>query len=361
MLRNALIFFTACIGLICLIMFATTYRPIYQSPSQLTQQSYGTVQLQTAELGELAIGASGIVAGDAKGSLHHFPLPLNAEKRIIFPLSVHAISAPILDYNGTCYVGDEAGMFHAYNLDQGLKWTYKTGNRITVGAVYAEGLILVGSYDQKLYALTPDLGQLIYTVECDSFINSTPVLSKSGKNIFLGSCDGTIRRINTKTGEITGRIDLFSPIPDSPILYDDTLYVVTHGGKLVAIKTDSFELHYEIELHSSFTSSPYVTDRFIFLTDTKGQITVHTREGGNILSVLEDKDEMTPLKASRHGEYYAVSTRGKLHQYIRQEDQWVCKHIHDFQTDCKSSCVIFGNICFIKDTNGGLYYYKVSP
>ena len=225
----------------------------------------------------------------------------------------------------------------------------------------ANGIVLVGSYDQKLYAFNPEDGKLLYVVDCESFINGSPVLTESGETVFLGSCDGVIRKINTKTGEITGRIDLQSPIPASPVLYDGILYAVTHGGSLVAIETEPFILLYEMALPSSYTSSPYVVDSLICLTDDDDHITVYSRDNGEIIAVLEDKEDMTPLQAGAMSDYYAVSRRGKLYQYRMNNEGLSRVLLHDFQSDCRSSCKLMDYSIIFADESGGLYFYKVSP
>jgi outer membrane protein assembly factor BamB len=319
------------------------------------------MQFSTYGLGEFTVGSNGIIAGNSKVELCIFPSISDKTQKMILPLSKHAIIAPVLEHDGTCFVGDEDGVFYAYDLKTGLKWTYQTGNKIAGGAVRGKDVILVGSYDQKLYALAPQDGTLLFTVECDSFINSSPILSESGDTVFLGSCDGAIRKINAKTGKITSQIDLSSPIPASPVLYDGVLYAVTHVGSLVAIQAEPFTLLYKMEVSSSYTSSPYAVDTFIFLTDDDGRITIYSRGNGKRLSVLEDTEKMTPLRTGNHSDFYAVSRRGKLYRYRKSNEGWNRDLLNDFQTDCRSSCQLFGHSIIFADDSGGLYFYEVSP
>ena len=169
-----------------------------------------------------------------------------------------------------------------------------------------------------------------------------------------------IRRIDTISGEITGQIELSSPIPASPILYDNILYAITHNGTLVAISTDRFEILYQNKNPGSFTASPYPSGQYIFLTDTQGHINIHSRHDGQFIAVFEDEIEMTPLQASRSNQYYAVSSHGKLVQYTMVKNHWQRQILHDFKTDCQRSCILFNQICFITDDSGGLYFYEVS-
>ncbi|MFG0250677.1 MAG: PQQ-binding-like beta-propeller repeat protein [Phycisphaeraceae bacterium JB051] len=355
-----LIILTAFLGIVCLSLFVSTRTNRLSNEPHTMTLPFGAIQLLTSELGELTACPSGIIAGNSNGEIQVFTsLKANTTGKI-YKLSNNPISAPVLEHHNVYYVGDEQGIFYAFDPQSGIKWTYQTGNKIMGGAIYANGKILVGSYDQKLYAFDPDNGTLNYTVECDSYINGRPVLSESKDMIFLGSCDGMIRRINTKTGEITGQIALSSPIPSSPTLQQDMLYAITHNGTLAAINTNTFEIQYQKNNLGNYTSSPYTTEKFIFLTDTNGHINVYSRVDGSFISIIEDQQKMTPLMASNNSHYYAVSIEGKLFAYSKQNDEWEREFIHDFQTDCQHSCSVFEETCLISDTSGGLYFYEVS-
>jgi outer membrane protein assembly factor BamB len=359
MIRKILITITALIGILFIILFLWMKTPVQITPLKAAPR-FGTIQLGTSELGEPAYVSGKIVVGNAKGELRVFKSVSAGALAEVIPMSKSAIIAPVFMKNNVCFVGDEDGKFWAYDLAKGIKWTYKTGNKITGAAQWYDDLILVGSYDQNLYAFEPESGKLRYKVECESFINGSPVCSESAKAIFFGSCDGILREIETESGKVVGEIDLGSPIPASPVLYDDILYLLTHDGELVAVRTKPFSILYRMKLSGAYVSSPYIFDEFVFLTDSNGGITVHSRSDGKRLAILEAKENMTPLQTGDQSGFYAVSNRGKLYRYQLHNGQWARDLLHDFQTDCRRSCRLFGEALIIVDENGGLYFYEVS-
>lgn len=360
MTGKLLILITALTGVLFIGLFFWM-KPAPPTPSVKTKPRFGTIQLGTSELGEPVYVSGRIIAGNSKGELCIFKsVSIGAQVKVSV-VSKSAITAPVLVKNNVCFVGDEDGTFWAYEPGKGVRWFYKTGNKIAGAAQWYRDLVLVGSYDQNLYAFDPESGRLRYKVECDSFINGSPVCSKSGDAIFFGSCDGILRKIEAKSGKISGEIDLGSPIPASPVLYDDMLYAVTHEGELAEIGAEPFSIHYKAKLPGSYVSAPYVSGDFIFLTDSNGGITVHSRKDGKRLAILEVKEKMTPLQAGNKSGFYAVSARGKLYRYQKSNGQWKRDLLHDFQTDCRRSCRLFGGALIIADENGGLYFYEVSP
>lgn len=360
MTRKLLILITALAGILFIGLFFWM-RTTPQPQSVKAKARFGTIRLGTSELGEPVYASGGIIAGNAKGELCIFKSVSTGAKVKVTAISKSAITAPVLVKDNVCFVGDEDGTFWAYDMDKGMKWTYKTGNKIAGAAQWYKDLVLVGSYDQNLYAFEPESGILRYKVECGSFINGSPVCSRSGDAIFFGSCDGILRKIETESGKISGEIDLGSPIPASPVLHDNMLYAVTHEGELAAVRTEPFSTIYKAKQPDSYVSAPYVNGDFIFLTSTDGKITVHSREDGKLLSTLEAKEKMTPLQAGGKSVFYAVSARGKLYRYQKNNERWTRDLLHDFQTDCRRSCRLFGGSLIIADENGGLYFYEVSP
>lgn len=361
MLKIVAVIITALLALSCLMLFVRLKSPASKANTPNHRPRFGTIQLDTAELGELSVGKSGIIAGNARGELRIFPSLSSQAKPRVVPLAKSAILAPVLERDNTYFVGDEDGVFRACDLTQGIKWTFRTGDKIVGSAVWCSDVVLVGSYDQMLYALDPKSGALRYKIECGSYINGSPVLSPSGDAVFLGSCDGILRKIDAVSGHVIANINLGSPIPASPVLADGILYAVTHDGDLAAVNADSFALLYRVKLPVAYTSLPYLAGDLIFLTDSAGHITAHSRHDGKLLSVVEPKEKMTPLQAGGPTAFYAVSTRGKLYEYKQDHASWTKKLLHDFQTDCRQSCRLFRNSLIIADENGGLYFYEVTP
>ena len=151
-----------------------------------------------------------------------------------------------------------------------------------------------------------------------------------------------------------------SPIPETPVFRDDTLYILAHQGDLTAVDCETFEITYRVKTPNEYLSSPYATETFLFLTDFKEKIHVHLRENGHRLTTLETSEKMTPVQAGDDSRVFAVSTRGKLFQWQRENDQWQPTLLADLETDCVQSCVQIGNHLLIADESGGLYDYEIT-
>ncbi len=99
-------------------------------------------------------------------------------------------SSPALSPDGaTVYFGGYDKKLHAVNTATGAaRWTYTLGDEVRASspAVDANGVIYIGCYDFKVYALNPN-GTLKRTWDTGNWVRSSPALA--GTRLYVGSND----------------------------------------------------------------------------------------------------------------------------------------------------------------------------
>lgn len=363
MIRKFAVALTFSLGAACIATFFVLKAP--QEPEALEmpwQSSFRleTLQLDTAALGTVSAWNDGLVVGNARGELRIFPRLEPGVEPIVHQVSTYAISAAPLEQDGVFYVGDENGRFWAFDPALGVKWFHKTRNQVTGRAIFRDGLVLVGSHSQSLFAFEPESGELKYSIDCNGEINGSPLFSEQEHAVVFGSCDGLLRKIDLHTGNVVMEIDFESMIPDTPAFRDGILYLPTNGGDLAAVDAASFEMLYRVSTGDAYFSSPYATESFLFLTDMHGNIAVHRRSTGERLATLETEEKMTTLQAGDDDEVFAVSRRGKLYRWRREGERWHRTLLADCQTDCRRGCIFLGEKLVVVDDSGGLYYVETT-
>jgi len=108
-----------------------------------------------------------------------------------------------------------------------VRWTLLTGGDICSSpAVGADGTIYVGSWDHKLYAVSPD-GSLRWNLAVDNMISSSPAIGLDG-TIFVGALEwggGNMYAINAD-GTLKWAFNVGGRIASSPAIgADGTIYV----------------------------------------------------------------------------------------------------------------------------------------
>ncbi len=337
------------LGTACLVWY---FRMDEKADNSEKKQESGVLLTDTSPLGELAVlsDRKTLAAGNARGEVKFF-CPGKPEQTV--SVTEISISAPVAEFDGVCYVGDESGTFAAFTPDKGVLWTFRAGNQITGGAVRdSDGLVWFGSHDHSLYALDAS-GKLVHEVECGGQINGTPVFD--GAFVYLGSCDGKLRKIDIHTGEVVKSLDFESYIPETPVLSGGVLYILTHGGELAAVNAESFEVLYRVKTENNFFTSPFVTESNIYLTDSNGKIHVHKRADGAYLADLPSDDSLNPICTGSDNGVYTISRRGDLSFF--EGGSWKQYVIAEFPSDFKSGVIESGDsILAAADEYGNVFY-----
>ena len=317
----------------------------------------GTLLTGTVPLGKLTVLSDGsLAAGNSRGEVV-FLRPGQEPKTVhVTPTS---ISAPVTESDGVYYVGDEGGTFAAFTPERGVLWTFKAGNQITGGAIRdSDGLVWFGSHDHSLYALDAS-GKLVHEVECNGQINGSPVFD--GSFVYLGSCDGKLRKIDIHTGEVVKSLDFESYIPETPVLSDGVLFILTHGGELAAVNADTFEVLYRVKTENAFFTSPFVTESDILLTEANGNFHVHKRADGSFIADLPSDEPLNPICTGLDRGVYTISRRGVLSLFavpsrLREGWSWKQYVIAKFPSDFKSGVIETVGILAVPDEYGNVFY-----
>ena len=352
--RIAILIVLFLLGAACLVWYFRTG----DTDNTEKREASGLLLTDTSPLGELSVLSDGktLAAGNARGEVKFFR---PGEPVRTVSVSDISISAPVAEFDGVCYVGDESGTFAAFTPDKGVLWTFRAGNQITGGAVRdSDGLVWFGSHDHSLYALDAS-GKLVHEVECNGQINGSPVFD--GAYLYLGSCDGKLRKIDIHTGEVVKALDFESYIPETPVLSDGVLYILTHGGELATVDADSFEVLYRIKTENTFFTSPFVTESDIFLTDSNGNIHVHKRADGSFIADLPSDEPLNPICAGSDLGVYTISRRGVLSLFavpsrLREGWSWKQYVIAKFPSDFKSGVIEAVGILAVPDEYGNVFY-----
>lgn len=316
----------------------------------------GTLLTDTVSLGKLTVLDDGtLLAGNSRGEVKIFAAGKAPQTVKVAKTS---ISAPVTEYNQIFYVGDEGGTFSAFTPEQGVLWTFHAGNQITGAAVPAGDLIWFGAHDNSLYAIGVSgetRGKPVHEVECQGQINGTPLIHDG--YVYFGSCDGKLRKIDMLSGNVIQSLDFESYIPESPVLYDGVLYLLTHGGDFAAVSPEKLDIIFRIHSDSACFSSPFATENYIYLTDSDGKIHIHHRKDGSFVCDLPSEISWNPVSVGDENGIYVISNHGRL-SYFDAKNEWKEKHIAEFPSDFKTGIIMTQDMLVAADEYGNLFYVK---
>jgi outer membrane protein assembly factor BamB len=109
-----------------------------------------------------------------------------------FPTGKGIFSSPVIDGEGTVYIGSASGVFHAIDHDGVERWSVTTGEIIDSAALLDDkGRVYFGSGDGRLYARDAKTGAEIWTFAADNPALTGAFIRWFEGNVAMGP-DGTL-------------------------------------------------------------------------------------------------------------------------------------------------------------------------
>jgi len=187
-------------------------------------------------------------------------------------------SSPAIGADGTIYVGSWDNKLYATSPDGSDRWSFTTGKEILSSpAVGADGTIYVGSWDNNLYAINHD-GSERWSFTTGEYISSSPAIGVNG-TVYVGSSDGNLYAINPDGSE-KWRFTTGAAVDSSPSIgTDDAIYVGSTDNGLYSINPDG-TLRWSFPTGDAVLSCPAIgADGTIFVGSFDGRLYAVNSDG----------------------------------------------------------------------------------
>ena len=210
------------------------------------------------------------------------------------------VSTPLYA-DGMVIVGSTDGKLYALDINTGNEdWNYTTGQSftgITSSPMYYGGSIYVGSGDGFLYSIALN-GSLNWKFNTSASIYAaTP--TTDGLNIFVGNDDGELYAVNTSGGEVwnatlSGKIRGGAVVAGDEIIVTSTVYsgYMAVSGNITALSGTDGSILWSVKTGPA-TPSPAYDGKRIYAA--AGSVVMSLDMDGK---VIWEKDMGGPLKAS---------------------------------------------------------------
>jgi hypothetical protein len=162
--------------------------------------------------------------------------------------------------SGVVYVGSYDDNVYALNAATGaLVWKYATGSYVGSSPAVASGVVYVGSYDDNVYAFSsstdwpmfhhdllhsgyststaPTTNQTLWTYTTGSLVFSSPAVV--GGVVYVGSYDNKTYALNASTGALVWSYTTGFFVPSSPAVSGGLVYVGSEDGKFYALSAST--------------------------------------------------------------------------------------------------------------------------
>jgi outer membrane protein assembly factor BamB len=115
----------------------------------------------------------------------------------------------------------------------GLLWSYATGNSVYSSPAVANGVVYLGSYDHKVYALNASTGAKLWSYATGNVVDSSPAVANGV--VYVASDDGNVYAVKAKTGAKLWSYSTGYAGSSSPAVSNGVVYVGSLDGNVYAL------------------------------------------------------------------------------------------------------------------------------
>ena len=179
--------------------------------------------------------------------------------------------------NGIVYIGSFDDKVYALDATTGaVKWTATTGGAIFSSPSVANGVVYIGSEDDKVYALDATTGAVKWTRRPAPQVLSSPAVANGV--VYIGSNDDKLYALDAATGAVEWTATTGATVESSPAVANGSVYVGSIDAKLWAFDAATGATKWTGATTGAIYSSPAVANGVVYVGSNDGKCT-RTRRG----------------------------------------------------------------------------------
>lgn len=174
------------------------------------------------------------------------------------------VTASPLVWSGMVYIGSFDGRFYALKAKEwGERWSFDSGAPIRYCGVIHNGRVFFSNVENEVFALDARTGELIWRRKLDNWIKSPPVAY--GDKVYFGVFNRKIYALDAGTGRIRDRISFRTTI-------GGVIYICSEG-ELRPLNPENQAERIRKRIPFSL-SSPTIANGYVFIGSRKGALHV---------------------------------------------------------------------------------------
>jgi eukaryotic-like serine/threonine-protein kinase len=208
-------------------------------------------------------------------------------------------SSPVI-HNSHIIIGAGDGYVYCLDMQGKLLWKFDSGNTIEAPALIHNQKVYIGNLGGTLYCLELSTGKLVWKYECDGQIMSAPNIWTDGKTelLLIGSYDYYLHAVSTKDGSMAWKYELFNYLNATVAIENDKAIFGGCDGMLHIVDIRTGKPGEALEIASYVAGSASLENGRAYVGDYDGRFTAADYVNGKILWTWEDKERNLPFIAS---------------------------------------------------------------
>ncbi|MCQ3932140.1 MAG: protein kinase [Chloroflexi bacterium] len=153
-----------------------------------------------------------------------------------------------------------------------VRWKFKFEEEIRSTPTVHQGLLFVGSYDNNLWALNVENGQLRWKFPTDGGVATTPAIAEEENLVIAGSNDFSVYAVDIRSGRQNWKLTTQGPIRSSPTVAHGHVFFGSDDHKFYAVRVATGRAAWKYDAGSPIRSRPALTDELIIFGTDLGDV-----------------------------------------------------------------------------------------
>jgi outer membrane protein assembly factor BamB len=275
--------------------------------------------------------------------------------------------------NGVVYVGSWDHKLYALDIStRKTLWSAQTGDHITSSPTVVNGIVYIGSWDHKLYAFKADrcsqlaCSPLWVSAPTGNSIFSSPVVDN--ETVYVGSQDGKLYAYkasgcdgNKSSCDPLWSVQMGISITSSPAVDHGVVYIGSWDHKLYALDAAKHTIKWSYPTGDIVWSSPAVANGLVYIGSADKKLYAFSTTGDAQTRAPQWEyttgSAIHSSPAVANGVVYIGSDDGELYALRASTGKLVWKSAH-VEAAFFSSPMVANGLVYLSSNNRTLYVYK---
>ncbi len=192
-------------------------------------------------------------------------------------------SSPVMDRSEkVIYVSSSDSRVYALSCDKGdVLWSFSTGGPVMASPIIVDDKLLVASTDGSVSLISRADGKPHWQYQGDSSIVATPALCKG--LVAVPTLDGHLLAIDLKTGMREWKCSVGDAIVGTPHFHAGNIYIGTHSAEVVAVSSSSGKRNWQFSADGPIVASPAASVDSVYIGTQTGTFYSLEAESGRMV------------------------------------------------------------------------------
>ena len=212
--------------------------------------------------------------------------------------------------NNKLIIGSSEGVLVARDLYSGdLIWSYRNKERFSSAPIQVDDRLYLATDKGTVLILNPDDGTETMKLELNSPIVNSPVYSKY---VYFTSVTGDIYAVDPHSNAVVWEKNIGFPIWTSPAIGNATVYLGHNGGEVMALDAENGDVKWRFKTTDVIRASVIAVNDFIIAATMSGEVYTLNATDGSQISQRKLKGAVLTSPVSDGDFVYVATEKGLI-------------------------------------------------